>query len=73
MAAYHEPGADQPTRNPSQEESSSAWSIPLLGAVRGGFRVPMHGLKFVTCFALPAKLRVTISEFLGSNEWCPFE
>ena len=65
------------TADPSQEaqEGSEHWSpsVPRLGGARGGFMVPMHGIKVVACFSRPTRLYVTIFEFLGSNGWRPFE
>ena len=45
MAAFHEPGADQPTLDPSQEGNWSAGVARLLGGAGGGFMVPMHWKK----------------------------
>jgi len=43
------PRAPEPTPNPSQEESSNGWPVPLLGEVRGGlisgrFMESLHSL-----------------------------
>ena len=38
----HEPGANQPTPDPSREGNSPAGVAPLLGGPGGGFKGPMR-------------------------------
>ena len=49
--AFHEPSHPRPL--PRGERSSELFSGPLLGGVRGGFMVPMHGRKAERAFHEP--------------------